>query len=374
MDPGWLACRRTTVYAVSCSATAGRPAEGPIDDRGQGKDMHMKYLIALIVSATLVCPPHQAQATTVATVPIADPGDIRVHDPMMFKQGHTYYVFSTGGSLQIRSSTNLKTWRYEGTVFDTIPSWVTKTVGPITDLWAPDVSYFDGFYHLYYAGSQFGTNTSVIGLATNVTLDPASPRYHWVDRGLVLSSTTSDTYNAIDPSVVLDAGHVPWLAFGSFWTGIKLRRLDARTGKPARADTRLYALAFRPDTNAIEAPFITRRGHYYYLFVSFDFCCRGAKSTYRIMVGRAAKLTGPYRDRKGARMDQGAATQMLAGSDRYRGPGGQSILVDGLAYWLVYHYYDALDNGVSKLQISQLHWTRDGWPSVSPLRSLVAPA
>jgi len=255
--------------------------------------------------------------------------------------GTLYFTFSTGGGIQIRTSTNMKTWSYEGTVFDAVPSWVTDAVDPITDLWAPDVSYVDGLYHLYYVGSQFGTNTSVIGLATNTTLDPSSPRYRWVDRGEVISSTTSDNWNAIDPNLVMDATHRPWLVFGSFWGGIKLRRLDVRTGKLSHADPTLYSLAYRSGSNAIEAPFIVHRGRYYYLFVSFDFCCRGAQSTYRIMVGRSRRLTGPYVAKGGASMMDGAATQTLASHGRYRGPGGQAIYVDGATYWLVYHYYDA---------------------------------
>jgi arabinan endo-1,5-alpha-L-arabinosidase len=295
-----------------------------------------------------------------------DHGDIHVHDPTMVKQGRTYYVFSTGGGIQIRTSTDLVRWRFAGTVFATIPSWVTDAVGPISDLWAPDVSYFNGLYHLYYAGSQFGMNTSVIGLATNTTLDPSSPHYHWRDRGLVIQSTASDDFNAIDPSVVFDTTHVPWLVFGSFWSGIKLRRLDARTGKPSTADTTLYSLAARPAPDAIEAPYIVHRGRYYYLFVSFDVCCRGAQSTYRIMVGRARRVTGPYVDDHGRRMMDGAARQVLAGYGRYRGPGGQSILVEGKTYWLVYHYYDASDGGISKLQIRPLRWTSTGWPEPGP--------
>ena len=295
-----------------------------------------------------------------------DHGDIHVHDPLMVKQGRTYYVFSTGGGIQIRTSTDLVRWRFAGTVFATIPSWVTDAVGPISDLWAPDVSYFNGLYHLYYAGSQFGMNTSVIGLATNTTLDPSSPRYHWHDRGLVIQSTASDDFNAIDPSVVFDTTHVPWLVFGSFWSGIKLRRLDARMGKPSTADTTLYSLATRAAPDAIEAPYIVHRGRYYYLFVSFDFCCRGAQSTYRIMVGRARRVTGPYVDDHGWRMMDGAARQVLAGYGRYRGPGGQSIFVQGKTYWLVYHYYDAVAGGISKLQIRSLRWTSTGWPEPGP--------
>jgi len=36
-----------------------------------------------------------------------------------------------------------------------------------------------------------------------------------------------------------------WLCFGSFWTGIKLRRIDPATGKLSAADPTLYSLAAR---------------------------------------------------------------------------------------------------------------------------------
>ena len=157
---------------------------------------------------------------------------------MMVRQDRTYYVFFTGGGLQIITSTNMMTWHYAGTVFDTIPSWVPDAVGPLTDLWAPDVTYFNGLYHLYFAGSQFGTNTSVIGLATTPTLDPRSPKYHWTDDGLVFRTTSADNFNAIDPSLVTAADGGKWLVLGSFFSGIKMIQLDAATGKPAASPTR----------------------------------------------------------------------------------------------------------------------------------------
>ena len=297
-----------------------------------------------------------------------------VHDPSMIKQGNTYYVFSTGdpngsvgnGNIQIRTSTDLRHWRYRGTVFSQIPNWVTLIVGTIPNLWAPDISYWHGLYHLYYAGSSFGTNNSVIGLATNVTLDPSSPSYHWVDRGLVVQSTSADDWNAIDPNLALDAHGHPWLAFGSFWTGIKMRRIDPASGKLAKADTSLYALAYRSGSNAIEAASIIYRKPYYYLFVSFDFCCRGVKSTYRIMVGRARAITGPYADRAGHPMSDGGGTQVLASQGRFRGPGGETVVRDGTRFLLAHHYYDADDNGNAKLEINPIAWTTDGWPKAGP--------
>jgi arabinan endo-1,5-alpha-L-arabinosidase len=159
----------------------------------------------------------------------------------MAREGGTYYLFSTGdpagaignGNIQIRTSSNLRNWTYAGTVFADKPAWITAALGTIPNLWAPDISYFDGLWHLYYAGSSFGSNNSVIGLATTPTLDPRSPRYHWTDQGLVFRSTSADNFNAIDPSLVTAADGGKWLVFGSFWSGIKLIALDAATGKPA---------------------------------------------------------------------------------------------------------------------------------------------
>ena len=165
-----------------------------------------------------------------------------VHDPSMAREGGTYYLFSTGdpagtignGNIQIRTSTDLRHWTYNGTVFADKPAWITAALGSIPNLWAPDISYFGGLWHLYYAGSSFGSNNSVIGLATTPTLDPHSPRYHWTDDGLVFRSSTADDYNAIDPSLVNGPSGTKWLVFGSFWSGIKLvpaGRLDREAGQ-----------------------------------------------------------------------------------------------------------------------------------------------
>jgi arabinan endo-1,5-alpha-L-arabinosidase len=330
--------------------------------------------IGLIGTMCLLCclvgGPHGARAADLQ-------GDVRVHDPSMIKQGKSYYVFSTGapngsindGNIQIRASDDLVNWRFLGTVFQQTPAWITDTLGvKPRSLWAPDISFFNGKYHLYYAASTFGSNNSLIALATNRTLDPARADYKWLDEGIVLRSTKSDDWNAIDPQLSFDAPGTPWLAFGSFWSGIKMRRLDVRTGKLAATDATLYTIAARPTPNGggpIEAPAIIRHGAYYYLFVSFDFCCRGIKSTYKIAVGRARNITGPYFDQQDKRMDQGGGSILLTGDERHVAAGGQSVYLDGAAFRLVYHYYDALDGGKSKLQISELKWTKDGWPTLT---------
>jgi arabinan endo-1,5-alpha-L-arabinosidase len=301
------------------------------------------------------------------------------HDPSIAREGNRYYVFATGfapggGQFAIRCSDNLTDWKRCGKVFDKVPDWIHELSPKTRDLWAPDVSFFNGKYHLYYAFSTFGSNVSGIALATNETLDPENPKYHWQDEGLVLQSTTSDDFNAIDPNIVLDKKGVPWLSLGSFWTGIKLRRLDAATGKLTNADQQTYSLATRQkpahaepappglpaNWQAIEAPFIVRHGAYYYLFVSFDLCCRGTHSTYRTMVGRSKHVTGPYMDATGKLMPEGGGTQLLAANARWLGPGGESVLQRPEGDIIVFHAYDAV-TGKPALQISTLTW-KHGWP------------
>ncbi len=303
------------------------------------------------------------------------------HDPSVIKAGDTWYVFATGlaakGHMAIRCSKDLEHWRMCGQVLTEIPAWIRKQSPGTKELWAPDISYFHGRFHLYYAYSLFGKNTSGIALLTNKTLDLASPDYQWNDEGLVLRSTEQDDFNAIDPNLVIDTKGRAWLAFGSFWSGIKMRRIDPATGKLSKDDTKLYELASRerpegaapapaglpPDWEAIEAPFIVHHGGYYYLFVSWDLCCRGLKSTYRTMVGRSREITGPYVDRAGKDMERGGGTPVLAANGRWLGPGGESLYLGKDQTIMVFHAYDAT-TGKPALQVSTVAW-QDGWPHVA---------
>jgi beta-xylosidase len=295
----------------------------------------------------------------------------------MIKEGEFYYVFITGDSsrpntyLPVKRSTDLIDWEELSPVFTSPPRWVVDTLGVTPrDFWAPDISYVDGTYYLYYAASQFGVNNSVIGLATNVTLNPDSPDYEWVDEGLVLRSQVSDDFNAIDPDLFFDDAGESWLSFGSFWSGIKLRRVDATSGLPSASDTTLYPLVDRQEPpNAVEGPAIVRYGDVYYLFASFDFCCRGVESTYRVVVGRSEEITGPYVDQSGRSLLEGGGTELLSGYDRFAGPGHGDIYVDGSTIWYAHHYYDRTDGGAPKLSVREITWDQ-GWPSLGePLSS-----
>ena len=296
-------------------------------------------------------------------------GELRAHDPTLIRNGDAGdgFVFSTGdprvrgGTVQIRRSRDLRTWTYAGNVFDAIPGWVSEAIPGVANLWAPEVFERAGTYYLYYSASTFGSNRSLIGLATNTTLDPLAPGYRWVDRGLVVESFRENDFNAIDPFVIEETGGNAFLAFGSFFSGIRMLRLTFPSGKlaPGQGAPLRIADRFVPP-NAIEAPAILERDGAYFLFVSLDFCCRGVDSTYKIAVGRADRVTGPYVDRAGVPLQGGGGTVLLSGRGSTIGPGGQSVTVrDGL---LVHHFYDGNAGGDFRLSIREIGWDAQGWP------------
>lgn len=288
-------------------------------------------------------------------------GDVQhVHDPVIAREGDTFFLFATGSRIPCRTSRNLHDWRALGPTLDELPRWALAHVPDAKDRWAPDISFFDGKWHLYYAVSTFGSNQSCIGVATNTTLDRAAPDYRWQDEGLVLASTRADDFNCIDPHVVLDDKGVPWLSFGSFWSGIKIVQLDLRTGKPAGVPVHIAGRHGGP----IEAPCIVRHGGWYYLFVSFDHCCRGAESDYKLMVGRSRAVDGPYAASDGRPMTEGGGTLVLAGHGTCRGPGHNGFIALPEGDFVVHHFYDAAHDGVPTLHLRPVIWADDGWPVV----------
>jgi len=298
-----------------------------------------------------------------------------VHDPVIIRQGSTYYVFCTGNGINMWSSKDMINWKHEKPVFETAPKWAVEAVpGFKNTIWAPDISYNNGLYYLYYAVSTFGKNGSCIGVATNKTLDPNHDAYKWQDHGKVVQSIPGrDLWNAIDPNLAFDNNKIPWLAFGSWWTGIKLVKLnDSLTGLAQPEAWYTIAKRLRDFTTdersagsaAIEAPFIFNKGKYYYLFVSFDLCCQGEKSTYKIAIGRSEKITGPYVDKNGVDMNKGGGSIVVQGNDLWYGVGHNAVCTfDGTDY-IVFHGYDAKDKGRSKLIIKKLDWNKEGWPEV----------
>jgi arabinan endo-1,5-alpha-L-arabinosidase len=281
-------------------------------------------------------------------------GNLGTHDPSLIEDNGQFYLFQTGPRLPTKTSPDLLSWQAGSAVFSANPDWIATKVPGATDLWAPDISFFGGSYHLYYAASTFGSNHSCIGHATRASLSSGA----WNDEGSVVCSGSGDDYNAIDPNVILDDAGTAWLAFGSFWGGIELVELDA-TGAPKSSD--LHSLAARPHAGgALEGAYIVHVCGYYYLFTSWDHCC-DAPFDYNIRVGRSASVGGPYTDRTGTSLVDGGGTLVVTGNQTWTAPGHNAVIVTQNGAYNVYHALDG-NHANPTLRIAEIAWDADGWP------------
>lgn len=293
-------------------------------------------------------------ALCLAAPALAQEGEPGAHDPTLLIKGERWFVFTTGRGLQrLESADAGKTWRRLAPVFSEAPAWWAEAVPEHKglDVWAPKLFEHRGRTLALYSISTFGKNRSAIGLASS-----DKPDGDWRDEGMVVQSTATDNFNAIDPDLFVERDGKLWLSYGSFWGGLRLTELDAGTLRPAGETT---FIARRK--GGIEAPTIVRRGDWVYLFASFDLCCKGAQSTYNVRVGRARNVQGPYLDRDGKDLMDVGGTPLLAGGKRWKGPGHQDVVGD----WLVHHAYDTERGGKPHLRIKRLSWSDDGWPVVA---------
>jgi len=310
--------------------------------------MRLLSLVALSAFATLGRAVVGPGVVTGNVNPVADPTICR-------SASGEYFVFSTAPGIQIRTSPDRTAWTLVGVVWPDGAPWTDQYTGTSNgNLWAPDCTVIDGQFFLYYAASSFGSQNSAIFFAKSSTGMPGS----WTNEGLVTSTATGATYNAIDPNLFIDGSNW-YLSLGSFWSGIKLETLSSSTGKPT--SSAVTSLATRTaDSGAIEASVIYKSGSFYYLFSSWDLCCKGTSSTYNIRVGRATNVAGPYVDQSGVNLLNGGGTLVLAAHDNVIGPGGQDLYTDTDGTIMVYHYYTSAGTilGINLLDFSS------GWPVV----------
>lgn len=287
-----------------------------------------------------------------------------VHDPVMAYEDGVYHLFSTGQGLQHAVSTDLKTWTVKAApVMTVIPQWTHDSVpGFRQHVWAPDIIRYRDRWWMTYSCSTFGKNTSAIGLLSTRSLNS---RPIWNDEGCVVRSRRgTDRWNAIDPNVIIDREGQPWMAFGSFWDGIQLVRLDSTLHLDTLYQRRTIARRYTGKReNPVEAPFLFRHGDYYYLFVSWDYCCRGAQSSYKVVVGRSRNIEGPYLDSHGVDMALGGGTMVIEGDKQEFEAAGHCAAYhfNGQDYFLC-HGYSVKWDGVSVLVLRRMEWDSDGWP------------
>ncbi|MBN2191491.1 MAG: arabinan endo-1,5-alpha-L-arabinosidase [Polyangiaceae bacterium] len=299
-----------------------------------------------------------------APQPLPLSGNTFAHDPTMIEANGIYYRFWTGDFIPSATSEDLRHWSDAPTVYgNRYPAWSASWLAGIPNEsfgfpWAPDVSFFHGQYHIYSTFSAiFGDNVSCITHLTTSDLGTGN----WTDHEPVICTEGLESYNAIDADLGLDFDGDAYLAFGSFWDGIMMIPLDA-DGR--RAGDEMTRLAWASE---IEGPVLFRRCGHYYLFVSWGLCCPGEgrsvdQLTYRVAVGRATDIRGPYLDRDGRSMLDGGGTVLVEGDHiTWAAAGHSDVLVSGDKIYHLFHAYRQSDGG-AQLRIVELPFDDEGWP------------
>ncbi|MBA2315499.1 MAG: family 43 glycosylhydrolase, partial [Chloroflexi bacterium] len=257
------------------------------------------------------------------------------------------------------SSTDLVNWTYEGDAFTERPGWVADDVG----MWAPEVTYLNGRYYLYYTAPWTDAGGSAIGVATS-----DSPLGPWVDSGDPVVDPICCFQWVFDPEIVMVDGQ-PWIFFGSYFGGIRARQLTENgTEAPDAGQVQITI------DNRYEGAEVVFRDGWYYLFVSASNCCAGPLTGYGVFVGRSQDPLGPYVDQEGVSLldeNVGGTPVIYQNGNRWVGPGHNTVFQDfDGQWWTIYHAVDVNDPyfegevGFTKrpILLDAIDWV-NGWPT-----------
>ena len=229
-----------------------------------------KFLICLVSCLALLLSFSSAALIKNPLIPNEnnpDPG-------VIFYQG-VYYAATTNpnstfkGKFAIHKSYNIQNWQFVGPVFspNKLPTWAISNGA----FWAPEIHIINGKFRVYYTAREKGTNILCIGVATadNIT----GP---YVDSGAPLIKNL--TVGSIDPSVMtLDNGkyYLIWKDDGNgnnpkLPTWIWAQELTNDGLNVTGPKTQLIRNTLAWEGSLVEAPWIIKRGNWYYLFYSGD--------------------------------------------------------------------------------------------------------
>ncbi len=345
------------------------------------------------------------------------------HDPVMIKEGDTYYAFSTDAQygtttqkgLHVRQSKDMVRWDFVGTALDLASvQEAIDYVGYNRDgvkvdfFWAPEIvkrpkAGGGSEFWLFYCISSFGERTSYIGMAKSDSV--TGPYVH--SHEILRTHQSVGSPNAIDPAILTEGegeNEKMWMTYGSWNAGINLIELEAATGQPkirqtlATREVKCYTENKGQTVNAqkevpssgddpafgttllqvhsAEAPHLLKHGNYYYLFVTTG---KDLTYDYDVRVFRSENVAGPYVDAEGKK----AADKVGESSFRQYGNkvtdahrfayedgdgkgwaaiGHCSTITDGEEVYLLSHYRGThMDSARFFLGVRKLFFV-DGWP------------
>ena len=259
----------------------------------------------------------------------ADPAIVRASD------GY-FYVYATQGhsaNIQIARSKDLVHWTHLGDALPEKPTWSSNK----HSFWAPDVSFHDGYYYMYFSADRNDAKGKCVGVAKSLT--PTGP-FIATDEPIVCG----ESFVNIDPMAFDDpATGKKYLYWGSGFKAIKVQELDDDRVHLKKGSVSIDLVDTIKKSNnyqqLVEGVWVIKRNKYYYMFYSGNNCC-DPDPHYAVMIARSENATGPFETL--ANVEKKEQSTILVKNDHWLAPGHNAIITDDAGQdWIVYHAIDS---------------------------------
>ncbi|HVG33389.1 MAG TPA: family 43 glycosylhydrolase [Pyrinomonadaceae bacterium] len=321
-----------------------------------GKHAYRTLCAALLLALLLVNVSAQRRRNTYTNPAMA--GDFP--DPSVIRIGGDYWAAATSSEwapeFPILHSRDLVNWEVVGAVFQKRPDWSTGSY------WAPEISFDRGRFFIYYAARKKNGPLCV------AVASAARPQGPYRDHGPLVCQEVG----SIDGFPVTDENgqrYLLWKEDGnsvSKPTPIWAQRLSADGTRLIGERRELFhndqaweKHASLPYGDLVEGPAVVRRGGWFYIFYSGNFCC-ARECNYMMGVARSRKLLGPW--------EKNPANPILRGNETWKCPGHGTVVSDARGRdFLLYHAYKANDFVYVGRQalLDEIKWGADDWPTIN---------
>ena len=297
-----------------------------------------------------------------------------VADPSVVR-GDNGYLYCVSTDRRFFRSEDGCSWELVTDNIIDLPQWGKEYTSKGYNLWAPDLIKIGDKWIYYYSLSGWGTP---IGIGYATADDIEGP---YEDQGKLFTGDEMGILNCIDPQPFVDVDGRVYLTVGSF-QGLWLVELtedgcDLKDGLDYQKEYKVL-IAGRVgnwDGSTYEGGYIVRKEDKYYYFGSVGTCCQGIDSSYRVYVGVADNVAGPYLDKQGRDLTMSAngltcgELVIWAGASPDKevvGVGHNSIMIDDAGdWWIYYHGFSSMDNfGTRHLFMDKLVFDEDDYPQV----------
>ena len=303
------------------------------------------------------------------------PYKVEIADPSVVR-GDNGYLYCVSTDRRFLRSEDGCNWEVISENIIDNPAWGKEYSKSGYNLWAPDLIKIGDKWIYYYSLSGWG---SPIGIGYATADDIEGP---YEDQGKLFTGDEMGVLNCIDPQPFVDVDGTVYMTVGSF-QGLWLVELTedgmGLAGGIEYQKENKVLIAGKVggwDGSTYEGGYIMRKEDKYYYFGSAGTCCAGKDSTYRVYVGVADNVAGPYVDKKNRPLTMsGSGTTcgelvLWAGSGSDRdvvGVGHNSVMVDDAGdWWIYYHGFSKQDTfGTRHLFMDKLVFDADGYPYVS---------